>query len=95
MATHFSPEQNEIWIKNESQIQDDVRQDRSALIEDALRFSIARTREIPNIGDTVHSRPNLRCLAAGAHGVAVMGEVMRADDPEATVRRLLAALAVK
>ena len=36
-----------------------------------------------------------RCLAAGAHGVAVMGEVMRAEDPEETVRRLLAALIVK
>lgn len=30
------------------------------------------------------------CLAAGARGIAVMGEVMRAADPEATVRRLLA-----
>jgi thiamine-phosphate pyrophosphorylase len=35
------------------------------------------------------------CLAAGARGVAVMGEVMRAGDPEAMVRRLIAALAVK
>ena len=35
------------------------------------------------------------CLAAGARGVAVMGEIMRAADPEATVRRLLAALSVK
>jgi thiamine-phosphate pyrophosphorylase len=33
------------------------------------------------------------CLAAGAKGVAVMGEVMRSADPEATVRRLLRALA--
>jgi thiamine-phosphate pyrophosphorylase len=33
------------------------------------------------------------CLAAGARGVAVMGEVMRAADLEAAVRRLLAALA--
>jgi thiamine-phosphate pyrophosphorylase len=33
------------------------------------------------------------CLAAGAQGVAVMGEVMRAADPEATVRALLCALA--
>ena len=33
------------------------------------------------------------CLAAGAGGIAVMGEVMRAADPEATVRRLLGALA--
>jgi thiamine-phosphate pyrophosphorylase len=31
------------------------------------------------------------CLAAGAQGIAVMGEIMRAPDPEATVRRLLAA----
>ena len=31
------------------------------------------------------------CLAAGARGIAVMGEVMRAADPEAVVRRLLAA----
>ena len=35
------------------------------------------------------------CLAAGARGIAVMGEVMRADDPESVVRRLIAALAVK
>jgi thiamine-phosphate pyrophosphorylase len=32
------------------------------------------------------------CLAAGAHGVAVMGEVMRAADPEDAVRRFIAAL---
>jgi thiamine-phosphate pyrophosphorylase len=32
------------------------------------------------------------CLTAGARGIAVMGEVMRAADPEATVRRLLAAI---
>lgn len=30
------------------------------------------------------------CLAAGTQGIAVMGEVMRAADPEATVRRLIA-----
>jgi thiamine-phosphate pyrophosphorylase len=35
------------------------------------------------------------CLAAGAHGVAVMGEVMRAGDPEETIRRLIAALEEK
>jgi thiamine-phosphate pyrophosphorylase len=35
------------------------------------------------------------CLAAGARGIAVMGEIMRAADPEATVRRLLAALDLK
>jgi thiamine-phosphate pyrophosphorylase len=32
------------------------------------------------------------CLAAGARGIAVMGGIMRAADPEATVRRLLAAI---
>ncbi len=34
------------------------------------------------------------CLAAGARGVAAMGEVMRATDPEATVRALLNAMQV-
>ena len=33
------------------------------------------------------------CLDAGAAGIAVMGEVMRAADPEATVRALVAAIA--
>ncbi|HVH77287.1 MAG TPA: thiamine phosphate synthase [Stellaceae bacterium] len=32
------------------------------------------------------------CLAAGASGVAVMGEVMRARDPQSAVRQILAAL---
>jgi len=32
------------------------------------------------------------CVTAGANGIAVMGEIMRAADPEATVRRLLAAI---
>ena len=32
------------------------------------------------------------CLAAGGRGIAVMGEIMRAADPEATVRHLLAAI---
>jgi thiamine-phosphate pyrophosphorylase len=35
------------------------------------------------------------CLAAGARGIAVMGEIMRAADPEATVRHLLAAIEKK
>jgi thiamine-phosphate pyrophosphorylase len=33
------------------------------------------------------------CIEAGAAGVAVMGEVMRAADPEATVRALVEAIA--
>ena len=32
------------------------------------------------------------CLAAGARGIAVMGEIMRATDPADATRRLLAAL---
>jgi thiamine-phosphate pyrophosphorylase len=35
------------------------------------------------------------CLAAGARGIAVMGAIMRAADPEETVRHLLAALDLK
>jgi thiamine-phosphate pyrophosphorylase len=31
-----------------------------------------------------------QCLAAGARGIAVMGEIMRAADPEAAVRSLVA-----
>lgn len=34
------------------------------------------------------------CLTAGAHGVAVMGAVMRSPSPERTVQRLLDALEV-
>lgn len=33
-----------------------------------------------------------QCMAAGASGVAVMGEVMRSTDPEATVRTVLRAI---
>jgi thiamine-phosphate pyrophosphorylase len=33
------------------------------------------------------------CITAGAAGIAVMGEIMRAADPEATVRALIAAIA--
>jgi thiamine-phosphate pyrophosphorylase len=33
------------------------------------------------------------CLAAGARGIAVMGEIMRAADPEAAVRGILRAIA--
>lgn len=32
------------------------------------------------------------CLAAGAHGIAVMGEVMRAADPQAAVEAILRAI---
>ena len=35
------------------------------------------------------------CLAAGASGIAAMGEIMRAADPEAAVRRFLIAIEKK
>ena len=35
------------------------------------------------------------CLSAGARGVAVMGEVMRAADPQAAVERIIAAISQK
>lgn len=39
------------------------------------------------------TQANVRaCLHAGAAGIAVMGEVMRAADPEATVRALIEAI---
>jgi thiamine-phosphate pyrophosphorylase len=38
----------------------------------------------------IHPGKAARALAAGAHGVAVMGAVMRATNPAAVVRRLLA-----
>jgi thiamine-phosphate pyrophosphorylase len=36
-----------------------------------------------------------RCLSAGAQGVAVMGEVMRAADPQAAVEAILATISKK
>ena len=36
-----------------------------------------------------------QCFTAGARGIAVMGEIMRAADPEAAVRQLLAAIEKK
>ena len=32
------------------------------------------------------------CLSAGAHGIAVMGEIMRAADPQAAVKAILRAM---
>jgi thiamine-phosphate pyrophosphorylase len=34
-----------------------------------------------------------RCCAAGAHGIAVMGEIMRAADPRAATEEILSAIA--
>lgn len=40
----------------------------------------------------IDERNIVSCLAAGAGGIAVMGEIMRAADPEATIRGLIAAM---
>ncbi len=40
----------------------------------------------------IDERAIAACLAAGAQGIAVMGEVMRAADPETVIRRLVAAM---
>jgi thiamine-phosphate pyrophosphorylase len=40
----------------------------------------------------IDERNAASCIAAGAHGVAVMGEIMRSADPEMTGRRLIAAI---
>jgi thiamine-phosphate pyrophosphorylase len=40
----------------------------------------------------IDERNAASCIAAGAHGVAVMGEIMRSTDPEGTVRHLIAAI---
>lgn len=43
----------------------------------------------------IDERNAASCLAAGARGIAVMGEIMRAADPEAAARRLIAAITRK
>ena len=58
-----------------------------------VRRAAAVAGDVPVLalgGVTVEAVPELR--SAGAYGVAVMGAVMRADDPAAVVSALLAAL---
>lgn len=57
-------------------------------LEEAARLAAGPIVALGGIGEE-----NLaRCRAAGARGIAVMGEIMRAADPEAATRRLLDAL---
>jgi thiamine-phosphate pyrophosphorylase len=62
-----------------------------ALGLDALREAAAHGPVIALAGIDEHNAAS--CIAAGAAGVAVMGEVMRSPDPESTVRALAAAIA--
>jgi thiamine-phosphate pyrophosphorylase len=62
-----------------------------ALGTDALRAAAGHAIPVLALaGVTVATAP--ACLAAGAKGIAVMGEVMRADDPARLVRDLVEAL---
>jgi len=66
-----------------------------ALGLDALAAA-ARTARGPIIALAGISPDNAAaCLSAGGRGIAVMGEIMRAADPEATVRHLLAPMCGK
>ena len=65
-------------------------------IEAAVAAGAARLARGPVIALAgIHEHNAAACLAAGAQGIAVMGEIMRAADPEAAVRRLLAAITKK
>jgi thiamine-phosphate pyrophosphorylase len=56
--------------------------------------AVVATDTIPCIAlGGIHPDNAQRCLRAGAAGVAVMGAVMRAEDPADTCRALLAAVA--
>jgi thiamine-phosphate pyrophosphorylase len=65
-----------------------------ALGLDALTAAVAAPGPVIALAG-ITSDNAAQCLAAGASGIAVMGEIMRAADPEAAVRRFLAAIAVK
>jgi thiamine-phosphate pyrophosphorylase len=60
-------------------------------------LGVAAIRSVANLGIPVLALGGVTagivglCLDAGASGVAVMGEIMRSDDPGRTIRRLLAA----
>ena len=59
-----------------------------ATLAEAARLTIGSVIALAGIGESNAAQ----CMAVGASGVAVMGEVMRSTDPEATVRALVAAL---
>jgi thiamine-phosphate pyrophosphorylase len=59
-----------------------------AALAEAVRLTNGSLVALGGIDD----RNIASCLAAGARGVAVMGEIMRAADPEAVTSRLLAAM---
>jgi thiamine-phosphate pyrophosphorylase len=64
----------------------------------ALGLDALRTASAANAGPVialagVDATNAPECIAAGASGIAIMGEVMRSADPKETVRRLLSAIA--
>jgi thiamine-phosphate pyrophosphorylase len=63
---------------------------------DGLAAACAAVPDLPVLAlGGVRSGRAAGCLAAGARGVAVMGEVMRAPDPAAVVRDLVGELAAR
>jgi thiamine-phosphate pyrophosphorylase len=59
----------------------------------ALREAAAQTNRAIIALAGIDETNAAACLAAGASGIAVMGEIMRAAEPEATTRRLVQAIA--
>lgn len=59
---------------------------------DGLADAVARTPGPVIALGGISAENAARCLESGARGVAVMGEVMRADDPRTAVEAILAAI---
>ena len=60
-------------------------------LDDLSRIVARETGPVIALGG-VTAENAAACIVAGAHGVAVMGEIMRAADPRATVARILRAM---
>src|ERR1700687_4634774 len=62
MVAHLSPKQNNAWVEDEGQVQDNIRQDRSSLLEEFLSLGISCNRKIENISCAVHLGERPRSL---------------------------------
>src|ERR1700730_2928549 len=50
MVPHLAAQQNEARVENKSQVDDDVRQNRSSLLQKALRLGIPGSCKIEDLG---------------------------------------------